>query len=489
MTMFNVDLALRLLKESLDVDTFNKLLRVAYGVDLAYPDRPPLEYWDKDSRASTNDSSSLQYFSAQQPFSTAALNSTLDFLGRSGNVSKLIQAFEVLTTPLPASASSNPESAFADDEDEDFGVNNPLVTSYIAPYAEPNTTTYWLMIKWLCRANHPELARHYLIVAMQHAHQLNLNALKLLKENAQEIPAVQVSITRRMFIPILGVANRDKDARLLRWVRDRMNRAATKKRKELMAFTEVRQKLREDGILSRDDVETTAPPEEEEEEEEDMASEDADSSEAEPEEPSSPSGSNVSTADPSTPAPSEPPLKEIPYHPVPEYDPVNEAARVSFRKPLDLNLHIAILKRDKEAIEELALLATDKLGRVVQRQKERLGRRVWAQKDIFLPSEGKRTQVSRDTWRNIVNFKPIRPDIEEFRSRSASTADNDDPQHGYFTPNSWSSRSQEEDISECSENPANAPSTEVDPPVDTPVEPSIAAKSEDAPSPPSKASS
>jgi hypothetical protein len=44
------------------------------------------------------------------------------------------------------------------------------------------------------------------------------------------------------------------------------------------------------------------------------------------------------------------------------------------------------------------------LGRIVDRIKERLGRRVWSGKDVWLADERERMAVTKEFWKEAVNF-------------------------------------------------------------------------------------
>lgn len=419
-TQFNVDLSLRILKETMDLEGFQKLLRVAYGIDLAYPDRPPLEFWDKLPADTSSAGSDLANPPIQQPFSTSALNSTLDFLGRTGNISKLIQAFEVLTTPLPPQAVANPESAYADDEDEDFGINNPAVAPYTPPYAEPNTTSFQILIKWLSRAGRPSLARHYLIHAMETDRIVDrrLRGECMLKRKG-EIQSPHLGITHYMFLPILGEANRDKNMELLRFVLRKIRRALRRKRFDIAFYTEIQKKWREQEALEAaaisDDVSET------------------------PSDAVATTSSSLDSSQNVTRRSSSAPIKQIPFEPIPEAERTPAVARI---KLFDVDAHLAILRRDQTQIEQLEQRAVDILGRNTQRVKERLGRRIWGHQDVYLRSTGRRTRLTRDVWRDVVQFKPTRavPDSEDdmsVRPRWPRAAPGHiAAQRGFFTPSS-----------------------------------------------------
>lgn len=434
-TSYNVDLTLRVLKETMDYEAFQKLLSMSYAIDLSYPDRPPLEFWDKPATNDTSDSNNHP-LPIQQPFSTSALNTTLDFLGRLGNVSKLIQAFEVLTTPLSSKATSNLESAFADDADEDFGVNNPEVAPYTHPSAEPNTTSFQLMIKWLCRHGHISLARHYVVHAMEKDRLVDRHLRgECLRKRKGEILAPHLGITQYMFLPMLGEANRDNNTGLLRFLLRKVRRALRRKRVDIVFYGEIQRQWESAARQeTQDAVEASVAnlPEN------NAASVASSSSAPTWTAPASHTSSSPSSSSSDT-------LIQIPYEPVPEPSAPTQASP----KVFDVNLHMAILKRDLYHLEALEKRVMDALGRKVQRLKERLTRRIWAGKNVYVRSSGRRIRVSRGYWRGAVRFRETRalPDSEvvnqerghamQIHMRPGSVA----AQQGFFTPSSpWAER-------------------------------------------------
>jgi hypothetical protein len=433
-TSYNVDLTLRVLKETLDYEGFERFLRLTYGVDLKFPDRPPLEYWDRPVSDDAN-SADIQNPSIQQPFSTAALNSALDFLGRIGNITKLVQAFEVLTVPLPQQVMASAD-AYADDADEDYGVNSPLVAPYSPPYAEPNTTSYQLMIKWLSRAGRASLARHYLVTVMEKDRLVDrhLRGECLLKQRG-DILAPHLGVTHYMFLPILGEANRDKDLEMLRFVLRKIRRQLRRKRFDIEFYTEIQKQWDETAASVSEDVmvntgetkelvdgvsvdlPTTAPSPSSQYPS--VVLESAMSLAAGEKTHNLPSGQPPSHSSSSSSSASQlsskittVKLQKIPYRSIPDPTPLQNDPKA---KLFDIDLHLSILNRDLRQIEELEQRAMDTLGRAVQRVKERLGRRIWGGKNVYLRSLEIRTRLSRDTWRQIVRFRPTRavPDREE----------------------------------------------------------------------------
>ncbi len=436
LTGVNVDLALRVFKETMDVEGFERMMKMAYAVDFAYPDRPPLELWEKGSANATSD----RIFSSipkPLPFSTATLNTTIDILGRLGQVSRLVQAFEVLTTPLKSSTGV-PASSFEDDEDEEFGDNNPSVATYNAPHAKPNTTTYHFLLKWISRAGHAVLARHYLLQAMQYDREVDraLRGICLLKPPS-EIEAPHFGVNRSLILPVFAEANRDKNMELLRWVLVKTQRVLRRKRADLLYYSEIEKGWTEAGYST------------EELEQGDM------SKHSSPLHPAShlspPSFSFSPLKPPSSPLTSKPSTPEAIS---PDLDLDLEDSPVTstpIRKVFNIYTHLSILSRDKEQLEKFEQYVTDIIGRDTQRVKERLGRRIWGQKNIYLRSLDNRSRVSRTTWREIVNYRPTPARVH--RGSGTSTTHtrmgNDTGSghvaayRGFFTSRTYASRVQE----------------------------------------------
>ncbi|KAG1755908.1 hypothetical protein EDB19DRAFT_1843543 [Suillus lakei] len=343
LTSFNLDLVMRILKEVLDQEGFYQLMKLGYGIDLDYPDHPP-----------------LQGSSMLSPFSTAALNTTLDMLGRLGNVAKLVQTFEVLTQPLPPQASQHYSQEF--DDEDDFGIANPASTEpHQTPHAQPNTTSYNILLKHISRAGHATFARHYLYQAVR----LDRSVDRLLRSQLYRDPhgtlAPHFGLNRGTIIPVFGEANRDKNMELMRWIGWVARQTIRRKKNDIAWYSELRDSL-----------------------------------------PPSPSPSELpSSSSPSSPPPDVSTALDVdldaPSTP-PEFPPP--------KKIFDINLHLNILQKN---LDELVTWYDNHyevtLSRVTQRVKERLGRRVWAGKNIYLLSENARVIVPRNAWTRMVNFK------------------------------------------------------------------------------------
>jgi hypothetical protein len=106
-----------------------------------------------------------------------------------------------------------------------------------------------------------------------------------------------------------------------------------------------------------------------------------------------------------------------------ELDFDNAAARPQ-QPPLkyfNVNLHIVILKRNILDIEDFSKRLEFVLGRTTQRVKERLGRRVWQGKDIFFRDSPKgRVVMTKENWKEVVNFQPRKDDYVEVSQEDAN---------------------------------------------------------------------
>lgn len=387
-TPLHVDLAFRIMKETMGMNGFTTLMRNAYGIDLAYPDRSPLAYWGKlrDTAVEDEGQEGLPAkFPAQLPFTISAFNTALDYLARTGDVSKLVQTFEVITNPLPTTASNS--NSFDDDDDDDFGVSNPQVAPYKPPHVQPNTTSFCTLLRGVCNARHAVLARHYILAFTSQEREFNAQLLEMARTRAQdEIPSPRLLISRSVLLPVFSLANRDKNMELLKWINDWIKRAISWHRADIDAFTDARARWIDAGVYRPSetvgrDVEENVN---------DLPSVAPSSQFASFFSPSSSSREPSSTLDPSLPTSVNP----------------SEVQPAEQRKVLDVDLHLSLLEREIIRLEDMERHADAVLSRNTQRIKERLGRRVWGGKDIFLRSENARRVVSKERWREIVNFRP-----------------------------------------------------------------------------------
>ncbi|CDO74040.1 hypothetical protein BN946_scf185043.g90 [Trametes cinnabarina] len=375
-----VDLAFRILKETLNMEGFTTLLKGAYGIDLAYPDRSPLQFWDEGNASQPTEDATATHpasFPQRLPFSLTALNTALDYLGRAGEVSKMVQLFEIATNPLPSSASNQ---SIDDDDDDDFGLSNPQVAPYNPPHVKPNTTTFHVLLRSLHLADHAVLARHYLLVAREMERDQGRQLEGLIKEGliknkpSDELPSPRVSMTRSLLLPVFSIANDNKNVELMRWIVHKTRQTVRRKHFSIRFYQQVRARWVEEGVYR------PSLSEPELEEIDDL--------------PLGPSSSRFSTFfDPSS-SPRSASAQDIPI------------AHPTESKPFHIDLHLALLRRDLDQLVEFQAHIEDALARTVQRVKERLGRRVWGDKNVFLRDARNRQVVSKEFWRARVNYHP-----------------------------------------------------------------------------------
>jgi len=202
----SLDLSLRILSEVYDLEGLTRLLRVGYGVDLNYLDSPPMNAISAPSTSAGKPSS----------FSTTTLNSLMETLGRWGQISKMVYAFETLTKPLPAPAKTDDKFEDEDEDEDDF---SPIQQEWKPPFAEPNTTTFNTLIKYCVIHKQPVLARHY---ASQLMHEELMSTYwlwrKLKVTPANEVAAPRLAVTTATLRPIHGLASRTNNVWLMKWV-------------------------------------------------------------------------------------------------------------------------------------------------------------------------------------------------------------------------------------------------------------------------------
>ncbi|KAJ7276207.1 hypothetical protein B0H12DRAFT_1041020 [Mycena haematopus] len=382
-TSVNLDLTMRILKETTDLQGFELLMKWGYGIDLANPDCPPLEYLDRSAKGPT-----------PQAFSTAALNTTIDTLGRLGNIPRMVQAFEVLTTPLPRRAATTSSTYNDEDDDDDYGASPESTPAFTLPFASPNTATYNILLRHVSRAGHAVFARHYLLQAMH----LDKQTMLDLKHNIgnmplQEVPAPHFAINRGTLLSVFGESNRDKNVGLMRWLHSKFHRIIMKKRKEhdfFSLYREARQRKRQ-WPYEEPSTYVELPPL-----------------------PSHPKHGAIWTPEPASKRrPRFMTIMERWKAPkgvgeVFDVDIDDESpAPATPRKTFNLDLHLRVLERDITEIEALYAHVETILARTTRRVKERLGRRVWHGRDIYLVTDGnRRRRVSMEQWEKIAGIKP-----------------------------------------------------------------------------------
>ncbi|KAH9943079.1 uncharacterized protein BXZ73DRAFT_40193 [Epithele typhae] len=364
----NVDLVTRILKESMDMEAFTTLMRNAYGIDMDFPDRLPLRYWENRSSASTDDAADSQSKHVPARFNIHAFHTALEFLGSQREVSKLVQLFEVVTNPLPASAiHRNPN----EEEDDDFGESDPQVAPFKPPQVQPTTKTYAIMIKWLANAGHLVLVRHYVTAAIDWwQDQTRTMKAWTLHLPANEIPALRMSLNHSHFTPAVAVAVQERKVLLTRWLHVRIARAARRHKYDIEYYTELRERWQKLGFYTP----SLSP-------RSDMADE--------------------TTEDHVQISRSRPLLTYVdPALPQPEHD----EKRARLPKPpvgvprLDIDTHLRVLRHEFRQLSDLEKETEKKLAGATTRKAQWVGRQVWAEKPIFVPGEPALVKVSPEEY-------------------------------------------------------------------------------------------
>ncbi|KAJ4472281.1 hypothetical protein J3R30DRAFT_3298868 [Lentinula aciculospora] len=372
-TNTNMDLTIRIMKHTSDEENFDTLLRLGYGIDIRYPDRPVL--YDGSS--------------APLPFTLHTLNTVINMYGQGGNLSKLVQAFEVLTVPLP-DAQKHFSASFEDEDD--FGVApSDASTSFRFPWARPNTTTYTFLLRHISQHNKTHLARHYLRQAINFDIEVSRDLRRkiIVTPHLEDVRAPRMAINRAMFVPVFALSNRNKNIALMRWLYDRIPSVIRRKKADVLHFSNFIKHLERVGKW------------------------------------------------PPPPKPRKyPPVSKIPVSTSKEYVEVDgvrwhradvddilalnpdhqQPVSVEISKPIDLRLHLRILKTDINELTVYHGYIRSVLARSIERVKDKIGRRVWKGRDIYLKDAALsgatadhprlRGHVSKEAWRQIVGYKP-----------------------------------------------------------------------------------
>ncbi|KAI9466762.1 hypothetical protein BJY52DRAFT_1141516 [Lactarius psammicola] len=444
-TSVNVDLAIRILRETVDEKGFDELIKFSYGIDLAYPDCLPLEVIEQQTAPKDGSSEVLHPpLYPLQPLSTPALNTILDMLGRAGRISKMVQAFEVLSQPIPKSGRSL-TSLFDEDED-DLSINPPSSPEPIhpLPFAPPNTTTFQFLIKHAARAGHAIFARHYLVQAMR----MDREADVRLKRDVCTLPVHEISppllaVNRNMFLSVFGLSNCEKGTELMRWTLRMIRRTLRRKRKDVLWYTYKRSTRYGQGAalcggfssgISESRKATLSPVTDVAQEISTSSSADSTSNSNVLHEASATAPPNFAQVDPL--AESSSAVRTSSTSPIPRPTPsTTPSSQHSGRKSessifdldidsdyshsprppqvFDIDAHISLLQRDIRQLERLDSDVEAVLGRTVHRIKERLGRRVWSGKNVWLAQDQARVPVTKEFWKEAVNF--VVPNVTKLR--------------------------------------------------------------------------
>ncbi|KAI0770778.1 hypothetical protein BC629DRAFT_1532372 [Irpex lacteus] len=300
-----------------------------------------------------------------------------------------------------------------DDADDDFGDDRPEVAPFTPPHAEPNTLTYERLIKWISRNDHAPFARHYLYQAYRsdREHQKALRAaLSQEHVDIRLVNAPRLMFTTKMLQSVYGLTNRQKKIPMMRWTLHMLYRMKRRRRADIIFFRRIVEKRDEERAAERGEdchsPSELAPLVEETSESTSLSS---------PLKRISEDGAiPVHEA-----APRSSPVLET-TKPVTEEGPDGDESSTAMSsrpcvprvKHFSPNLHLHLLRREYTRLLILERRMVDVVGRTTQRVKEKLGRRVWASKDIYLRSQLKRVLITKEQWRTSVNYRPRKPKIE-----------------------------------------------------------------------------
>ncbi|KLO12811.1 hypothetical protein SCHPADRAFT_396853 [Schizopora paradoxa] len=349
-----LDFTLRILKDTKDTNSFEALLKSAYGIDLSYPDHHALE-----------EGPSKSYY----PISTSTLTTIVDFFGRENSMSKMVLAFEVLSNPLPQN------SAVYDEEEEDYV---PSISTPPLPTAQPNISTYIAMIRSCALNRNAVLARHYVLEAIDKERaQDDQLRLDLAQTATAEVRNPTVSVNRALLLPVLGLANRSGDASLMRWLMAANRRAFRRKREDIEFYTSLLEKEHpspqsasqgEESQLSNLNLnlETEAPP--------------------------------TTFFTPNT-------VDESSTIHALDVD-LESAAPPPVHQPFDLKFHVHLLQTDLYDLRALDTVIAKCYDRLCNRTREMLDRRVERGQGIYLRHEKGRVRVDEAKWKEIRDSVP-----------------------------------------------------------------------------------
>ncbi|KAF8528909.1 hypothetical protein BU17DRAFT_37710 [Hysterangium stoloniferum] len=389
-TSVNFDLFHRVFKCTENFAFYERLLRIAYGVDLSFPDRLPLEF---QGDGILTDSGEVAGGFKPLPFSTAALNTLVDLLGKRKLIPKMVTAFEVLTAPLPKPISAPSSSPSQEDDEDDpafFKFSPPgSVTDLAYPSCTPNTSTFIFMIRHAANAKRAAFARHYFLQA-QEIYRREIERLReeLFTTPLEDIAAPAINVNRGMFLSIHGYANHEKKRHVITWLYRQTRQTIHHKRLDLDFFIRWRERFLEAsrpleatsgdngmiGLSSNVQSTSTTP----------------NPTLGNPLPAATYFSSNHSLENPDILKVDldAPPLTCITYP----------------KKPYSIDIHIQVLQRDIEELDSLLQRMQLAHTRIDVRLMERFGRRVWRKRDIYIPSEGGRVHVDRRVFLSMVRF-------------------------------------------------------------------------------------
>ncbi|PVF95545.1 hypothetical protein CPB86DRAFT_568835 [Serendipita vermifera] len=374
-----LELILRVFKEDNNIPACEQILRTLCAFDVHRPDRMPEEFEQRLKEADQRQ----ETLPLPVPVSTSILTTMVNLYGTNGDIPTMLTLFEVLTNPYPLPSNlPSPSSDWW--EEEEYDVANPVVQTPLKhrpeyvwepQRASPNSATFAILLRTLAWAGNRMLCEHYMLLAEEfdraEASRLresldteliklqNLSSQSLSDENLQDdsqeaalapfIPSPRFLITPLMFMPVFVYANRQRIGELMRWIRHHLRQIIKRRQAELEFFEKSYQAL---------------PP------------------------PSLPLGAVVRL--------------NSQHKPYVDYSGFVEGTEQA--KPLDLRRHKELVEASLISFTAMLERADDVVARLRQRTLEKLTRRIWNNKDIYLSEYGNRVTIGREEWERKVRW-------------------------------------------------------------------------------------
>ncbi|KAG8829321.1 hypothetical protein FRC18_009390 [Serendipita sp. 400] len=373
-----VELVLRIVKEDGRVEQCERILRAVCAFDINKPDRMPEEFAKRLKEADESN----EPLPKPLPISTSMFTTMMVLYGRRGDISKMVTLFEVLTNPYPLPSNLPSPSSDWWDNEEEYDVPNPVVQTplkhrpeYIwePPRASPNSATFAFLLRYLSWAGQRVLCEHYMLIAEEYdkaetirlrkalsyelaRHQQVSSALSnadreiVLDDNRSLIPSPRFLITPLLFMPVFAYANRQRVTQLMRWIRYHLHGVIQRRERELEFFKKSYESLPSGALPTRV------------------------------------TGQSY--------------YQHEPYQ---DFSGIVEGTERQV--PLDLKLHIELVETSLVSFKAMLERAEEVIARLTQRTVERLTRRVWNNKDVYIPELERRVVVGRDEWQERVQWK------------------------------------------------------------------------------------
>ena len=230
-----LDAIVTILQGSNDLHTIERMLKLGYGVDLRNPDRDVEEFTLRWSQI-VEDATAFGLPSPRIPIaSTSALNSIINAVGKTGDISTMVSAFEVLTKPLQGTHfPSPPPPPPINSSDEN---NPPLDLSTPKTYASrPNSRTYQHLIEHAADHGVRPVAQHYLLEALEADRQMDAKLRTELARGEGQCWSVPVAVNSAMFRHALHLGLKKFNLGLCLWTLEKAQMAARWKRDDITFY-------------------------------------------------------------------------------------------------------------------------------------------------------------------------------------------------------------------------------------------------------------